>query len=134
MKKSPRIKITHVGSLPRGPELSGLLLAHDKGAPYDACALERAVNEAVHYVVARQIEVGIDIVSDGEQSKVSYATYVINRLTGFGGHSERKPALDLADLPDLRKKLAIIMGTQEFKRSSCTGAVALKSLEPCLED
>lgn len=134
MKMGRRIKTTHVGSLPRGPDLSTLLLARDKGEPYDAGVFDQAVDQAVRHAVARQAEVGVDIVSDGEQSKVSYATYIVDRLTGFGGHAERRFALDLANLPDLRKKLAAVMGSQEFKRSSCIGPVTLKSLEPCLDD
>jgi 5-methyltetrahydropteroyltriglutamate--homocysteine methyltransferase len=128
------IKITHVGSLPRELALSELLLARDSGKPFDAHTLEDAVERAVAEVVARQVATGIDILSDGEQSKVSYSTYVVDRLTGFSGHTERKPALDLADLPELSKKLAAVTGTQRFKRSSCLGPVYLKSLEPCLQD
>ncbi len=134
MARERRIKITHVGSLPREAELAALLLARDRGEPFDAQALDRTVDKAVRDIVTRQAAVGIDIVSDGEQSKVSYSTYVADRLTGFGGHSERKLALDLADLPELRKKLAAAAGAQGFKRSSCIGPVALKSLDPCLAD
>lgn len=128
------MKTTHVGSLPRSAELSRLLIARDKGANYDVKVLDRAIDEAVADLVARQKQAGVTVVSDGEQSKVSYSTYVIDRLTGFGGHAERRFALDLADLPDLRKKLAAIMGSQEFTRSSCIGPVTLKTLEPCMED
>jgi 5-methyltetrahydropteroyltriglutamate--homocysteine methyltransferase len=128
------MKTTHVGSLPRSAELSRLLIARDKGENYDVKIFDKAVDDAVADLVARQKQAGVTIVSDGEQSKVSYSTYVIDRLTGFGGHAERRFALDLADLPDLRKKLAAIMGSQEFTRSSCIGPVALKTLEPCMED
>jgi 5-methyltetrahydropteroyltriglutamate--homocysteine methyltransferase len=134
MAADRRIKITHVGSLPRGAELSALLLARDSGESFDPQVLDQAVEDGVRDVVARQTATGIDIVSDGEQSKVTYSTYVVDRLTGFGGHSQRKPALDLADLPELRRKLAAAMGTQGFKRTSCIGPVALKSLDPCLAD
>jgi 5-methyltetrahydropteroyltriglutamate--homocysteine methyltransferase len=128
------IRTTHVGSLPRSAELSRLLIARDKGEPYDKQVFADTVDKAVAGAVRQQQAAGVDILSDGEQSKVSYATYVTDRLTGFGGHSYRKFALDLAELPDLRKKLAAVMGTQEFKRSSCIGPVALKTLAPCLED
>jgi 5-methyltetrahydropteroyltriglutamate--homocysteine methyltransferase len=134
MAAARRIKITHVGSLPRGAELSALLLARDKGELIDLQSLEQAVEKGVRDLVARQVATGIDIISDGEQSKITYSTYVVDRLTGFGGHNERKPALDLVDLPELRKKLAAVMGTQQFKRSSCVGPVAPKSLDPCLAD
>jgi len=128
------ILTTHVGSLPRGTELAPLLLARDQGKPYDAAALERLVQAAVEDAVAQQEAAGISIVSDGELGKVGYSTYIKERLTGFGGHISRKPALDLAELPELRRKLALIMGEQEFVRASCVAPVRVKSLEPCRED
>src|SRR4051794_5150267 len=87
------IETTHVGSLPRGPELTPLLLARDHGDPYDAAEFDTVVQAAVEDGVRRQIEAGVSIVSDGELGKVGYSTYIIERLEGFGGHSERKPAL-----------------------------------------
>jgi 5-methyltetrahydropteroyltriglutamate--homocysteine methyltransferase len=76
----------------------------------------------------------VSIVSDGELGKVGYSTYITERLSGFGGNVARKPALDLAALPELRKKLAAIMGDQEFVRRSCVGPVKLLNLQPCLDD
>ena len=128
------ILTTHVGSLPRGSELVPLLLARDHGEPHDAAALERLVQAAVEDAVAKQEAAGVSIVSDGELGKVGYSTYVKERLSGFGGHLERKPALDLAPLPELRRKLALIMGEQEFVRAQCVGPVRLVTLDPCHED
>ena len=128
------IATTHVGSLPRGPELTPLLLARDHGEPYDSEAFDRTVQAAVDEAVLRQVHAGVSIVSDGELGKVGYSTYIIERLEGFGGHSDRKPALDLAPLPDLRSKLAAIMGSQEFTRASCIAPVRLRTLEPALDD
>ena len=128
------ILTTHVGSLPRGNELTPLLLARDHGEPYDAAAFERLVQAAVAEAVAKQEAAGVSIVSDGELGKVGYSTYITERLTGFGGHVARKPALDLAALPELRRKLALVMGEQEFTRASCVGPVRLRNLEPCHED
>jgi 5-methyltetrahydropteroyltriglutamate--homocysteine methyltransferase len=128
------ILTTHVGSLPRGPELVPLLLARDHGKPYDAAALDALVQAAVSDAVTRQEAAGVSIVSDGELGKVGYSTYVTERLSGFGGHVARKPALDLAALPELRRKLAAIMGEQEFVRASCVGPVKLLTLEPCHAD
>jgi 5-methyltetrahydropteroyltriglutamate--homocysteine methyltransferase len=128
------IATTHVGSLPRGPELVPLLLARDHGEPYDAVEFDRRVQAAVDEAVRLQLEAGVTIVSDGELGKVGYSTYVIERLEGFGGHTERKPALDLADLPELRKKLGLIMGSQEFTRASCVAPVKLRTLEPLHDD
>lgn len=128
------IATTHVGSLPRGDALTPLLLARDKGEPYDATAFDGAVQAAVDEAVAAQIAAGVTIVSDGELGKVGYSTYMIERLSGFGGHIDRKPAADLAPLPELRTKLAAIMGSQEFTRASCIGPVRLVTLDPLHED
>jgi 5-methyltetrahydropteroyltriglutamate--homocysteine methyltransferase len=128
------ILTTHVGSLPRGNELVPLLLARDHGKAYDAAVFDRTVGAAVVDAVAKQEASGVSIVSDGELGKVGYSTYVTERLSGFGGNVARKPALDLAALPELRKKLAAIMGEQEFVRRSCIGPVKLINLQPCLDD
>ena len=128
------IATSHVGSLPRGPELTPLLLARDAGDPYDAAAFDTAVQTAVDAAVAAQVEAGVTIVSDGELGKVGYSTYIIERLSGFGGHTDRKPALDLAPLPELRTKLAAIMGAQEFTRAACVGDVKLVNLQPLHDD
>jgi len=128
------IATTHVGSMPRGPELTALLLARDAGEPYDVAAFDTAVSDAVNRSVACQRECGVDIVSDGEMGKVGYSTYMIERLSGFGGHVDRKPAADLAEVPDLARRLSAIMGSQEFVRASCIGPVRLVSLEPLHDD
>ncbi|MDP3551748.1 MAG: cobalamin-independent methionine synthase II family protein [Novosphingobium sp.] len=129
-----RIKTTHVGSLPRGDELTPLLLARDKGEPYDAVEFDRVVSAAVDAGVKAQVEAGVSVVSDGELGKVGYSTYMIERLSGFGGHIDRKPAADLAEVPNLVKKLSAIMGSQEFVRASCIGDVRLITLDPLHED
>ena len=130
----PNILTTHVGSLPRGNDLVPLLLARDQGKPYDADAFDRIVEAAVSDAVDKQEMSGVSIVSDGELGKVGYSTYISERLSGFGGNVTRKPALDLAALPELRKKLAAIMGDQQFVRRSCVGPVKLLNLQPCLDD
>ena len=81
-----RILTTHVGSLPRPPKLRQLLVAKDKGEPYDKAELERLTREAVFDIVRRQAETGVDIINDGEMSKPGYSTYVADRLSGFAGH------------------------------------------------
>ena len=128
------IKTTHVGSLPRGPELVPLLLARDRGEAYDAAEFDRVVQAAVDDAVARQVAAGVSVVSDGELGKVGYSTYVIERLSGFGGHTPRKPAKDLAQVPELAKKLSAIMGTQEFTRASAIAKVELVDLQPLHDD
>lgn len=128
------IETTHVGSLPRGPELVPLLLARDKGEAYDEAEFDRVVQAAVDEGVAKQVEAGVSIVSDGELGKVGYSTYIIERLSGFGGHTARKPAMDLAQVPELAKKLAAIMGAQEFTRASAIDKVELVNLQPLHDD
>lgn len=129
-----QIETTHVGSLPRGPELVPLLLARDHGEPYDAAEFDRLVQAAVNDAVGKQIAAGVSIVSDGELGKVGYSTYMTERLSGFGGDVPRKPALDLAPLPEFRKKLGAIMGDQEFVRAACIGPVRLVDLQPACDD
>jgi len=128
------ILTTHVGSLPRGDELAKLLLAQDHGEDIDTDHFEQVVQAAIDHAVQKQVEAGVGIMSDGELGKVGYATYITERLEGFGGHVDRTPAKDLADFPDLRKKLTAIMGTQEFVRAACIGPVRLRTLEPCHAD
>jgi 5-methyltetrahydropteroyltriglutamate--homocysteine methyltransferase len=128
------IATTHVGSLPRGDELTPLLLARDHGEDYDADAFERVVQTAIDDAVAHQLDADVTIVSDGELGKVGYSTYVTERLSGFGGHADRVPAMDLAPLPELRKKLAAIMGSQEFTRAECVGEVKLVNSRPAQDD
>ena len=129
-----KIKTTHVGSLPRGNELTPLLLARDKGEPYDAAEFDAKVSAAVDAAVKMQVDAGVSVVSDGELGKVGYSTYMIERLSGFGGHIDRKPAADLAEVPNLAKKLSAIMGSQEFVRASCIGPVRKVTLQPLHDD
>lgn len=129
-----QIKTTHVGSLPRGHELTPLLLARDKGEPYDAAEFDTKVSVAVDAAVKKQVDAGVSVVSDGELGKVGYSTYMIERLSGFGGHIDRKPAADLAEVPNLARKLSAIMGSQEFVRASCIGPVRKVTLQPLHDD
>lgn len=128
------ILTTHVGSLPRGDALAQLLLKRDHGEAVDETLFEQTVQAGIDHAVQKQAEAGVGIMSDGELGKVGYATYITERLEGFGGHVDRQPAKDLADFPDLRRKLAHIMGAQEFVRAACVGPVKLRTLEPCHAD
>src|SRR5262245_8248674 len=120
-----RILTTHTGSLPRGPAVSGLLLRKDAGEPHDSAEFAAAVAAAVDDAVARQVAVGIDVVSDGEASKMGYATYVKDRLAGFEGHYPRPPHLDVAPYPEFREAMTRMIGKQSFKRAGCVGPVTL---------
>ncbi len=129
-----RIEVTHVGSMPRGDILTPLLRARDAGESYDVEEFDRLVSEAVDDAVAKQVACGVDTVSDGEIGKIGYSTYMIERLSGFGGHVDRKPAADLAEHPALTKKLSAMMGSQDFVRASCIAPVKLVTLDPLWED
>jgi 5-methyltetrahydropteroyltriglutamate--homocysteine methyltransferase len=129
-----RILTTHVGSLPRPQPLVDALLQKDRGEVADWAGYDAVIAGAVDDVVGRQVEVGIDIPSDGEASKVSYSTYMMDRLNGFGGDNQRKIAVDLQPYPEFRAKMARMTGSQEFKRSSCIGPISVKSWEPLHKD
>jgi 5-methyltetrahydropteroyltriglutamate--homocysteine methyltransferase len=124
-RSTDRILTSHVGSLPRPAAVIDLLYKRENGEPYDPAAFEAEMARAVDVVVAKQIEVGIDIVSDGEMSKVGYATYIKDRLSGFAGHQPRPPHLDLAPYPELREAMARMIGKQTFKRAACVGPIEL---------
>src|SRR3984957_15726593 len=100
-----RILTTHVGSLPRPQDVVDLLFAQDRGEPIDEAQFEKGVGKAVKKTVRLQVEAGVDIFYDGEISKISYATYIRHRLTGFEGDSQRPTPQDLDDFPDYRDKL-----------------------------
>jgi 5-methyltetrahydropteroyltriglutamate--homocysteine methyltransferase len=129
-----RILTTHVGSLPRSAELAKILLKRDKGDADDSGEDARVIADAVATVVQRQVDVGIDIPSDGEQSKVGYATYMMDRLNGFGGDCERMFARDLADYPELREAIGRMIGRQKFRRAACIGEVSVRDWTPLQVD
>ena len=120
-----RILTTHVGSLPRSAAVVECLYNKENGEPYDDELFERTIAAAVDEVVARQVATGIDIVSDGETSKVGYATYIKDRLSGFAGHYPRPPHLDLAPYPQFREAMTRMIGKQSFKRAACVGPIQL---------
>lgn len=138
MKSSnERILTTHVGSLPRGDAVLELLEARESTQVYDEAELNRAVRQAVSNVVTRQVDTGIDIVSDGETGKISYATYVHDRLAGFseeGGPGPPKPHLDVAPFPEFRKKMAQLTGAQRFKRVACVGPISVRNRQALARD
>jgi len=121
-----RILTTHVGSLPRSDDAVALLLKKERGEDYDPAEFDRVMTRAVADVVRKQADLGLDVVSDGETSKIGYSVYIKDRFTGFGGEYQVKPHLDLADFPDLRKRMAAFTGPQTFKRLCCIGPIAPK--------
>jgi 5-methyltetrahydropteroyltriglutamate--homocysteine methyltransferase len=125
-----RILTTHVGSLPRSAGVTELIFARERGEPGPKAEWSSVLDEAVRDVVVRQHRAGIDIVSDGEMSKISYATYVKDRLTGFAGDSARNPPADLEDYPSYLKRLADTGGTPTYRRPRCVGPIAVRTAEP----
>ena len=128
------ILTTHVGSLPRSKELSELLFKKDKGESFDKNLFDDVVKKNVEKVVNRQLDVGIDVVSDGEMSKISYATYVKDRIKGFSGESERRAPADLDDFPEYKDKIAKSGGTPTYTRPCCTSDLELQDEESLKKD
>ncbi len=129
-----RILTTHVGSLPRSQPVCDVLFAREKGAVDDPDAAARVISDAVRDVVRRQVETGIDVVSDGEMSKISYATYIADSFEGFGGDTPREPGQDLVEFPRLLTKLAERGTTAKYRRPRCIGEIRVKDTKPLKED
>jgi 5-methyltetrahydropteroyltriglutamate--homocysteine methyltransferase len=123
MKRSrERILTTHTGSLARPPELLQMLLAREEGQPVDSSVFGATVRRAVTETVQRQVEAGLDIVNDGEQSKISFATYVRERLHGFGGADEPRPiSLEAREFPEYAARRAF-----PYRRPACNAPIAWK--------
>ena len=121
-----RIKTTHVGSLPRKQKVVDFIFARETRQDYDSAAFDAAMTEAAAETVRRQVDAGIDIVSDGETSKISYATYVKDRYTGFDGDSPRNAPADLKMYPSFLERLKEDGGTPKYARPMCVGEVKSK--------
>lgn len=114
---------THVGSLPRTQKVVDFLFARERGEAYDQDQFDATMTEAVEENVRRQVAAGVDIVSDGEASKISYSTYVKDRYTGFSGDSPRNAPADLKLFPSYMERLAESGGTASYARPQCTGEI-----------
>lgn len=128
------ILTTHVGSLPRNADVTELVFALEHGDAVDPARFDTVIGDAVDACVARQVACGIDLVSDGEMSKISYATYIKDRITGFDGDSERTPPADLEAFPGFLNRQASSGGTPTYRRPCCVGPVAPLTLAPLHED
>ena len=127
MKRSTeRILTTHTGSLPRPEDLIRTMFAKEEGVPVDPAALAARIREAVAEVVGKQARAGIDVVSDGELSKPSYATYVKDRLTGFGGASHPLQYQDLVDFPGMARRVFGDPGRSRRKTPACDGPIGVR--------
>ncbi len=127
MKRSTdRILTTHTGSLPRPDDLTRMMFAKEEGVPVDSAALAARIRAAVAEVVGKQVQAGVDIVNDGEYSKPSYATYVKDRLNGFGGSSQPLQYRDLVDFPGMARRVFGDPGRARRKTPACTGPISLR--------
>src|SRR5512136_3415179 len=133
-RSTDRILTTHVGSLPRSQAVTDVLFARERGEARDARADAAVITAAVADVVRRQVETGIDVVSDGEMSKISYATYVADRFSGFAGDTPREPGQDLVEFPGLLQKLAERGATARYRRPHCIGEIRVRDTGPLQTD
>lgn len=128
------IPVTHVGSLPRSQEVVDFIFAREHNKEYDPTAFDTCMTDAVSATVKRQVDAGVTVVSDGETSKISYATYVKDRYEGFSGDSERNAPADLKQFPGFLQRLADSGGTPQYARPMCTSAVVSKGHEELDKD
>jgi 5-methyltetrahydropteroyltriglutamate--homocysteine methyltransferase len=124
-RSSERFLTTHTGSLPRPPDLVRMMFAKEEGVPVERSALQARIAAAVGEIVDKQIAAGIDIVNDGEMSKPSYATYIKDRLSGFGGTSNSFVYQDLVDFPELARRVFGDPGRARRKTPACNGPIAV---------
>src|SRR5213594_3451120 len=121
-----RFLTTHTGSLPRPPDLIRMMFAKEEGVPVDAAALGARIRDAVAETVRRQVDAGVAIVNDGEMSKPSYATYVKDRLNGFGGASHPLQYRDLVDFPEMAKRVFGDPGRSRRRTPACDGPISVR--------
>ena len=133
-RSSDRFLTTHVGSLPREKDLTLMMWAREDGVPVDEQALEQRVRQAVLDIVNKQRDLGVDLVNDGEMSKPSYATYIKDRLDGFGGSENRYVFEDLIDFPDLARRVGEDPSRQHRHAPGCKAPISIKNLEAVEED
>jgi 5-methyltetrahydropteroyltriglutamate--homocysteine methyltransferase len=135
MKRSTeRFLTTHTGSLPRPEDLIRIMYAKEEGVPVDPAALERRVASAVEEVVRKQADAGVDVINDGEMSKPSYATYIKDRLSGFGGSGNTFVYQDLTGFPNLAKRVFGDPGRARRKTPACNAAIAVRDRDAVRTD
>src|ERR1700751_4569250 len=132
-----RIITTHVGSLPRLPELDALLIRRDHGKTLDPGDFATAVDRSLDYVIQQQLDVGIEVGSDGEQPRVSYMTYIPERMSGFSGVSQRKQLMDMVRFPkyaQMYTRRTWSGGDDQPKILNCPQAMEKVRYDPALRD
>lgn len=128
MASAGRFLTTHVGSLPREDDLIEIMFAKEDGLPLDLAAVDARIAEAVQFVVDRQAEAGLDIINDGEQSKPSYATYIKDRLNGFGGTGNSFAFQDIEDYPSTKERVFSDPGRKHRKTPACNAPITVKDM------
>ena len=128
MASAGRFLTTHVGSLPREDDLIDIMFAKEDGLPLDMTAVDERIADAVQYVVDRQAEAGLDIINDGEQSKPSYATYIKDRLNGFGGTGNSFAFQDIEDFPSTKDRVFSDPGRKHRKTPACNAPITVKDM------
>jgi 5-methyltetrahydropteroyltriglutamate--homocysteine methyltransferase len=134
MASADRFLTTHVGSLPRQADLIELMFAREDGLPLEPSAVAARVAQAVDYVVGRQAAAGLDIVNDGEQSKPSYATYIKDRLHGFGGSGNSYVFQDVEDFPGVKERIFADPGRKHRKTPACNAPITVKDMTAVEQD
>jgi 5-methyltetrahydropteroyltriglutamate--homocysteine methyltransferase len=135
MKRSTdRFLTTHTGSLPRPEDLIRMMYAKEEGVPVDADALSQRVAAAVDEVVRKQAAAAVDVINDGEMSKPSYATYIKDRLSGFGGAGNTFVYQDLADFPNLARRVFGDPGRSRRKTPACNAAIGVRNPQAAQAD
>jgi 5-methyltetrahydropteroyltriglutamate--homocysteine methyltransferase len=133
-RSTERFLTTHTGSLPRPADLIRTMFAKEEGVPIDRAALASRIKSAVAEIVNKQAEAGVDVVNDGELSKPSYATYVKDRLAGFGGSSQSFTYQDLVDFPELAKRVFGDPGRSRRKTPGCNAPIAVADPDAAAAD
>jgi 5-methyltetrahydropteroyltriglutamate--homocysteine methyltransferase len=133
-RSTERFLTTHTGSLPRPDDLVRAMFAREEGVPVDDAALSRRIAAAVAEVVQKQVTAGVDIVDDGEMSKPSYATYIKDRLAGFGGEGNTFIYQDLADFPRLAKRVFGDPGRSRRKTPACNAPITVRDTRAAATD
>jgi 5-methyltetrahydropteroyltriglutamate--homocysteine methyltransferase len=133
-RSTDRFLTTHTGSLPRPDDLVRMMFAREEGVPVDGPSLAARVRSAVAEIVRRQADAGLDVINDGELSKPSYATYVKDRLTGFGGTSQALQYRDLVDFPELARRVFGDPGRSRRRAPACDGPIRVRDPQAALTD
>jgi 5-methyltetrahydropteroyltriglutamate--homocysteine methyltransferase len=134
MTSENRFLTTHVGSLPRPDDLIEIMFAREDGIPIDRAALAERIELAVDEAVARQVEAGVDVVNDGEWPKPSYATYIKDRLSGFGGTGNAFAFQDIEEYPRTKARVFADPGRKHRKTPACNCPISVKDMEAPIED